>query len=272
MKTPFPALGSNQRPIVLRLADGRLFFASDWQDRKGHQPPGIMQHGSFVALSSDEGKTWHMKTLPGTLPHESAAFPNRKSWVKNYDDYGTLGYVCAAQGPNGLIHVVTSMNHPSQEFELNEAWILAKSDKSAASAIKGAAHPVHGEQRSKDGKLLGSWNGKVDANGRFVLDGPGTWKYVDGTKAYSATWRNGVKVGAEMYWDREGREIWEWNHASDGSSTWTQYWNNGEKKSVSHWKGDRAEGSAMRWNYDGKIEGQYEFRDGNLVRSAGSEP
>ena len=34
-KTRFPALGSNQRPIVIRLASGRLFFASDWQDRRG---------------------------------------------------------------------------------------------------------------------------------------------------------------------------------------------------------------------------------------------
>lgn len=272
VKTPFPALASNQRPIVLRLADGRLFFASDWQDRKGKQPPGIHQHGSFVALSSDEGKTWHMKTLPGTLPHEAAAFPNRKDWAKKYDDYGTLGYVCAAQGPNGLIHVVTSMNHPSQEFELNEAWILSKSDSSTAAEIKGASHSIRGEQRSKDGNSVGTWNGKVYASGRFVLDGPETWTYADGTKAYSVTWRDGVKVGAETYWGKGGQKIWEWDHVPDGSSTWTQYWDNGEKKSVSHWKDDRAEGSATRWTYDGKILGHYQFKDGDLVRPAGLQP
>jgi len=271
VKTPFPALGGNQRPIVLRLADSRLFFASDWQDRKGHQPPGIGHHGSFVALSSDEGETWHMKTLPGTLPHESAAFPNRKDWTENYDDYGTLGYVCAAQGPNGLIHVVTSMNHPSQEFELNEAWILAKSDNSTAAAIKGSSHPVHGEQRSKDGKLLGTWSGKVDANGSFVLDGPETWNYSDGTKAYSVTWRDGAKTGTETYWGKDGRRIWEWNYTPDGSSTWTQYWDNGEKKSVSHWKDGRAEGPATRWTYNGKIEGQYQFKDGDIVSPTGPQ-
>ena len=270
VKTPFPALSSNQRPIVLRLTDGRLFFASDWQNRKGEQPAGITQHGSFVALSSDEGKTWHIKTLPGTLPHESIAFPNRKDWSRSYNDYGTLGYVCAAQGPDGLIHVVTSMNHPSQEFEFNEAWILANSDASVAARIKGAPRPVHGVQRSKDGKVLATWNGKVDANGRFVLNGPETWDYANGAKAYEATYRNGEKVGSEIYWGKDGKKMWEWQYSPDGSSTWTQYWDNGQKKSVSHWKDGKAEGSATRWTYDGKVKGQYEFKNGALVRTGRS--
>ena len=272
VKSPFPALGSNQRPIVLRLADGRLFFTADWQDRKGKQPAGITQHGAFVALSSDEGKTWHIKTLPDTLPHESAAFPERKDWGKHYHNYGTLGYVCAAQGPDGLIHVVTSMNHPSQEFEFNEAWILSNSDGSTAADVSGQSRPVHGEQRSTDGKAAGTWSGKVEANGRFVLDGPENWQYADGKKAYSATWKDGVKTGVETYWDDNGNKVWEWEYAPDGSSTWTQYWSNGQKKSVSHWKNGRAEGPATRWSYDGKVEGQYQFNDGDLVRSGSQQP
>ena len=28
--------------------------------------------------------------------------------------------------PNGVIHLLTSMNHPGQHFELNEAWILSE--------------------------------------------------------------------------------------------------------------------------------------------------
>ena len=49
----------------------------------------------------------------------------RTAWAKDYHAYGTFGYTMAAQGTDGLIHVITSMNHPAQEFELNEAWVLS---------------------------------------------------------------------------------------------------------------------------------------------------
>jgi hypothetical protein len=80
-RSPFPALSSNQRPTVLRLASGRLFFAADWQSREGKQPAGITRHGAFVALSDDEGRTWKMKTLPGTLPHETFTL-KRQGWSR----------------------------------------------------------------------------------------------------------------------------------------------------------------------------------------------
>ncbi|MBV9082747.1 MAG: SUMF1/EgtB/PvdO family nonheme iron enzyme, partial [Acidobacteriaceae bacterium] len=86
-KSQFPALGNNQRPYMMRLASGRIFFASDWQDREGKQPAGITEHGAFVALSSDEGKTWHIKTIPGALPHEAHVLAKRNGWAKDYHGY-----------------------------------------------------------------------------------------------------------------------------------------------------------------------------------------
>jgi len=264
IKTPFPALGSNQRPVVLRLKDGRLFFASDWQDRKGRQPIGETHHGCFVALSSDDGRTWHMKSLPDALPHEANAFPNRKDWSRSYGEFGTFGYVSAAQGQDGLIHVVTSMTHPSQEFELNEAWILADSNGSVATNSSG--RPVKGVEHTNDGKVQGSWSGKIESNGRFVLDGEEKWQYANGAKAYEVTYRNGNKIGAETYWSPGGNKIWEWQRSADGRSTWTQYWDNGQKKNVSHWRDGKAEGEAMHWTYDGQLDGHYQFKDGDVVR------
>jgi formylglycine-generating enzyme required for sulfatase activity len=120
-KTPFPALGSNQRPALVRLASGRLFFASDWQERDNKpQPAGVTQRGVFVALSDDDGKTWKIKTLPGSLPHEGAVFRDRPEalWTRFGHNDGTLGYAVATQGPDGLIHLVSSMTHPSMEYEL----------------------------------------------------------------------------------------------------------------------------------------------------------
>src|SRR6185312_11871671 len=89
-KTPFDPLASGQRPDVIRLADGKLFFVADHNPPKGrHQ----MSNGAYIALSDDDGKTWTMKNLPA--------------------DIGTVGYTTATQGVNGVIHIVTSKNSPN---------------------------------------------------------------------------------------------------------------------------------------------------------------
>ena len=226
-KTPFPALDSNQRPVVLRLASGRLFFAADWQSRQGKQPAGITAHGAFVALSDDEGRTWKQKTLPGTLPHEAFTL-QRKGWSRAYHGEGTLGYTVAAQAPNGLIHLISSMNHPSLHWEMNEAWIL--SDSTGETPTAAPSGPTWQESALwPDGKPRARWSGRSEDGGRYVLDGPETWYAEDGAKLYEATWRDGRKTGREIWWSAAGVKIWEWDHRPDGSSTWTQYWPNGPR-------------------------------------------
>jgi hypothetical protein len=119
--SPFPECGGGQRPSLLRLASGRLFFACDYRASfyKGRpaKPKGIADLGiaddrdaSFVTLSDDEGRTWHpWKRLP----------------------VNDLRYSAACQSPDGLIHLVTSK--PGQLFTMNEAWILDH-DSTAAPA------------------------------------------------------------------------------------------------------------------------------------------
>src|SRR5207248_485512 len=77
-KTIFPALGANQRPVILRLASGRLFFAGDFQQilKKNPPPAAITQRGAYVALSDDDGTTWHLKRLDLAQPNESVRIPN----------------------------------------------------------------------------------------------------------------------------------------------------------------------------------------------------
>jgi len=99
-KAPFRPLGSGQRPSIVRLASGRLFFVADLFDKKKLGPEGA---GAFVALSDDEGETWNTRRLPNIV---------------------TVGYVTATQAPNGVIHIVTSKNEPAYHIELNEAWVL----------------------------------------------------------------------------------------------------------------------------------------------------
>ena len=100
-KTPFRPLGSGQRPSIIRLASGRLFFVADLFDKK---KLGAQGAGAFVALSDDDGETWKTRQLPNLV---------------------TVGYTTATQAPNGVIHIVTSKNEPSVQIELNEAWVLA---------------------------------------------------------------------------------------------------------------------------------------------------
>ena len=100
VKTIFDPLASGERPSVIRLASGRLFFVADFNPK--HEKH-IHKDGAYVALSDDDGKTWKQKRLPA--------------------DILTVGYVTATQGPDGVIHIVTSKNTVNYEIELNEAWV-----------------------------------------------------------------------------------------------------------------------------------------------------
>jgi len=264
-KSPFPPLGSNQRPSIVRLSDGNLFFVSDFQDRKGKKPATEKQSGAFVALSRNEGRTWIVKRIPGARAHEDFYLHNRPQWhVKSFGGFATLGYVVAAQGPNGIIHVLTSMNHPAQEFELNEAWILSKS-AGVTALPTGAGRVVSGHLAYPGGKPKAEWRGKIEPDGRFQLDGEQAWFYPDGHKEYQVTYRDGLKQGSETYWAEDGRQIWQWEHHPDGSAQWTQFWPNGQKRQQSEWKGDVCQGPARLWDSTGKLVAQYEFQpDGEI--------
>ena len=193
-KTPFRPLGSGQRPSVIRLASGRLFFVADWSPRK---VPGPRREGAFVAISDDEGETWTQRDLPG---------------------FTTVGYVTATQGPNGLIHVVTSKNKPDYEIELNEAWVK---DGGPEAAAPGQPVSTKSQRESyRDGRLKATWSGGYTADNQYVLEGLQTFYYENGKKQWEATFRAGRRVGTETWWDADGRKVWEKSYAGDGTWTW----------------------------------------------------
>ncbi len=205
-----------------------------------------------------------MKTLPGTLPHEAVTL-RRPGWSRSYHSEGTLGYTVAAQAPNGVIHLISSMNHPSLHWEMNETWILSGgTTETPASAAKGTA--ISETELWPNGRVRASWSGKQDAGGRYVLDGVETWYTPGGAREYQATWRNGVKTGTETWWSETGARISEWARRPDGSALWTQYWPNGARKHESRWKDGRCEGEAAAWDYSGRQTGSYRFRNGELVQ------
>jgi len=266
----FPALANNQRPSLLRLQSGRLFFAGDYQDIRGHRPAGVTQRGSYVALSEDEGQTWRLKKLVGTQPHEK---------TRSLGGADTLGYSAAVQAPNGLIHLITTMNQPCLHFEMNEAWILAPDSpppgdaalmRPAAAAISEVAVR---RETYPDGKLRLVWAGGVADDGRFLLPGMETWYDADGRKRYEAEYRFGVKTGVETLWRADGSIERRWQHGDDGVSLRTLYGPDGGKRAETRWRGKFAEGPAVVWGADGRTLSRVRFTAGQAaVETSDSEP
>ncbi|MCB9769169.1 MAG: SUMF1/EgtB/PvdO family nonheme iron enzyme [Candidatus Omnitrophica bacterium] len=261
-KTDFPALASNQRPSFIRLASGRLLFAGDYQNFNGKKPTGVTENGSYVALSDDEGETWTIKKIDAAQPHESKAIPLSEEWAHNGHPYATLGYSVARQAPNGMIHLLTTMNHPCLHFEFNEAWVLGKGE---ASTSEGSAdRTIERIEQHANGTTRAKWSGEIGNDGIFRLNGAEKWSYPDGTLQYEVHWTRGRKTGVEAYWDREGKKSWEWEHAADGKSIWRQWWPNGKMKSESTWIDGACEGVATLWDADGVEQSRVTFHHGFL--------
>lgn len=233
-KTDFCCLGANQRPSILRLKSGRLFFASDFQRIDGFQPKEIKQIGAFVALSEDEGETWHIKKLSGAQMHEN---PDVANTMKGE----TIGYSVARQAENGIIHIITTMNRPCLHFEMNEAWILSEETEivSDDELMKSKATSISDvktyEEKYPDGIIRIRYSAGIGDDGRYLLHGEETWFYPNGNKQREANYILGYKVGTETYWSKDGKKLWEWEYKEDGTSIWTQLDNNGQIKSQSVW-------------------------------------
>ena len=190
-KTPFRPLGSGQRPSIVRLASGRLFFVADLFDKKKLGSAGA---GALVALSDDDGATWTTRQLPGIV---------------------TVGYTTATQAPNGVIHIVTSKNEPAPlHIELNEAWVRegGAEDKEARGQfrLEGTQTFYYPDRRKqwevsyRQGRKTGVetyWgaDGRKEWERSYAADGGWTWKIFD----------RGGRVTAESRW--KGKELLEAN-------------------------------------------------------------
>lgn len=185
-KTPFQPLGSGQRPSVIRLASGRLFFVADLFDKKKLGPKGA---GAFVALSDDDGETWKTRQFPNIV---------------------TVGYTTATQAPNGVIHIVTSKNDPAVHIELNETWVLQGGPEDPEGRgqfhLQGKQTFTYPNGRKQwevtydHGRKTGveTWwaqDGRKDWERNYAADGTWTWKLFDAAG----------KVTAESRW--KGKDL-----------------------------------------------------------------
>jgi hypothetical protein len=263
----FPALGGNQRPCLIRLANGHLCYVTDSYHRKsGKSPEGwAYGEGCFVAVSTNNGVAWRIKELPVQLPHEA----DRK--------YGTLGYATVRQAPNGVIHVLTTMTHPCLHYEFNEAWAFSDAGDLAPENRGGRVKKF--SERYASGKLRSKWSARICPNGRYLLDGGETDYYENGGRQHRVTYASGRKTGTETFWLPDGTKLWSWQHdPKRNTSTWTHCWPNGRKRLESQWDtmpeardldrsffGRVANGPVHHWNRDGRPDGTSSDRFTNGV-------
>jgi hypothetical protein len=263
----FPPLGSGQRPSMIRLASGNLLFVSDsYLHSKEQPPPPGWKHGDncFVAISKDNGATWHIKPLPVQLPpHHTIGHP-------------ALGYATLSQAPNGVIHLLTTKTLPSLHYEFNEAWVWSDA---------GDITPENSGGKIKDyaeyypsGTLRSKWSARICPEGRYLLNGDQVDYYEDGTKEHVVTYKNGRKTGEETFWLPNGTRHWTWQRdLKNNRAIWTHYWPNGNKKIESEWNtkpeardlnrlffGYVAHGPSRHWDEQGNLVAKHIFVNGDL--------
>jgi hypothetical protein len=265
--SPFPPLGSAQRPSLIKLADGNLFYVGDAYLQKIHRnPPAGWNHGNepFVAISTNQGASWRIKPLPVQLPNF------------HFLTNGTVGYVTARQAPNGVIHILTTVTQPCLHYELNEAWIFSDVGDLPPETSGGVIQ--HYAEHYPNGQVRATWSARICPHGRYLLDGVETDYYANGQKEHLVTYQDGCKTGSEVFWAADGTKLSSWQHdLARHRSVWTHYWPNGRKQVASTWNtrptardldraffGLVADGPVYRWHEDGSPAGAYYFTNGVL--------
>jgi formylglycine-generating enzyme required for sulfatase activity len=212
-KTIFDPLESGERPSVIRLASGRLLFVADYNPKKEKH---THKDGAYAALSSDDGKSWKQKPLPA--------------------DILTVGYVTATQGPDGVIHIVTSKNTVNYEIEVNEAWVMNDTQPDIATPKPlTAGKAIEHREHWTNGKLKAVWSTTRANDGRTLLEGPQTFYSESGKKQWTATFQIGKKAGEEFFYRADGSKQWQKIYAEDGTWTWRQFDLSGKQTAESHW-------------------------------------
>jgi formylglycine-generating enzyme required for sulfatase activity/predicted neuraminidase len=127
----FPAIGSVQRAVLLRLKEGPLLFCSFtdeqryWPKRKGMtfkaaDGSEFTGYGLFAAVSFDDGKSWPVRRLitPGG-PERTLPSVDHREFTLSDTMSEAAGYLAACQSRDGMVQLISSKNH----YVFNLAWL-----------------------------------------------------------------------------------------------------------------------------------------------------
>ena len=124
--------------------------------------------------------------------------------------------------------------------------------------------PFFGPSSAVMSTAFGSLSGTIANDGRYLLDGSSRFYYENGSRQYETRFVLGRKIGVETYWSRNGSVLWTREYFNE-HSVWTQFWNNGKKKSQSEWKGLTCDGTGRKWDRSGRLVWEGHFADGELL-------
>lgn len=265
-KTTFPACSSGQRPCIIRLQSGRLLMCGDYQTKEGARPKDAKDHewGSYVAYSEDEGETWKIKKLWGTQ--------NRKNTPWQFGGAHTIGYSVCRQSQDGLIHIITSNNHPCLHLCFNEAWLLSDEEPSPPddelmkSMERSIDNIVTYTEEYENGNIKCIYSGGIADTGRFLLHGEEKWFYPTGELMTYCKYDMGKRVEQYIYYDISGNKIWEWEYLDDGDALYKTYYKGNKLRTVGRYKGRIAQGIARRYSREGEIVSEVLFENGKIVK------
>jgi len=122
----FQPISGGQRAALIRLKEGPLFFASfaDQTDPftpvpDGQRPPRYKM-SIFGAISFDDGRTWPLRRIIGDgAPDRVAQTIDGGPIRMSPNASEPQGYLSACQAGDGVIHLISSINH----YAFNLAWL-----------------------------------------------------------------------------------------------------------------------------------------------------
>lgn len=123
----FPPLSGGQRPVLRRLNEGPLFFASFAHDADTLEIRNRAVTGIFAAVSFDEGKTWPVRRIITAGESDRAVRTiDGAPVLMNRGRSEPQGYLAAKQSADGVIHLISSQQH----YAFNLAWLKAPAPES----------------------------------------------------------------------------------------------------------------------------------------------
>lgn len=268
-KTPLPALGSGQRPSILRLKSGALVVCGDFQTKKNQKPEALKDRaGSYVAYSDDEGETWSFRQLWGAQ--------KRKKNTGEFGNVSTIGYSAMKQGLDGLIHVVCTNVQPLLHLCFNETWLRAPETPEPIEATLMAAAATCLKEGRKvyeefypDGALRCRYHGGVADDGRFLLDGPEEFFYPNGRMMWKAEYRLGQRAGQAVLYDAAGfptrRHTCSQTPAGKAQEQVETFWPGSDVlRTLTCFVNGVAQGEATLYDRDGRMMDIALFTDGKI--------
>lgn len=241
-------------------------MCGDYQTKEGARPKDAKDHewGSYVAYSEDEGETWKIKKLWGTQ--------NRKNTPWQFGGAHTIGYSVCRQSQDGLIHIITSNNHPCLHLCFNEAWLLSDEEPSPPddelmkSMERSIDNIVTYTEEYENGNIKCIYSGGIADTGRFLLHGEEKWFYPTGELMTYCKYDMGKRVEQYIYYDISGNKIWEWEYLDDGDALYKTYYKGNKLRTVGRYKGRIAQGIARRYSREGEIVSEVLFENGKIVK------